>query len=216
MPEFASRHLVLSLAALFLVGTLPTPAAQAGCFRSTDLEEISTQADQIFVGRVRSVRTVMGTADGVEGPVPFQEIEVKVFESWKGHLLLGDRIRLRFPGGPLPEGGMLTVSSSPAVENHLETPNLFFVNLDRYGLDQHGLCFKSQGIYRVEKRPSEEIVIRGVQGHPIAKTTPLMEVKRQTLAVVSRALLEELNLPPDSESTSDPDSSQDLEEGGRR
>ena len=134
----------------------------------------------------RSVRTVMDTAPGVEGLVPFQEIEIKVVDAWKGDGEFGDRITLRVPGGPLPDGGgMLTVSSSPAVENYLDTPSIFFVAEDRFGKGVHGLCHRALGIYRVEKRPQGGALVRGVPGHPIARNAELDQVREQVREVVA-------------------------------
>lgn len=178
------KRLLLPLSGGLLLMLLLGSSVESTCFDDVSLNTLTRDATRIVVGRVRGTRTVLGTVRGVEGEVPFQEIDFKVFDSWKGTDKVGDRITLRFPGGTLPDGSMLTVSTSPAVEDVSDSPALLFLDNDCFGDGLHGLCHKSLGLYRIEKRPGGPIV-RGKPGHPIRSSHPVSDMLSQVRDIVT-------------------------------
>jgi hypothetical protein len=181
------RPLLLALLPALAMPCILAPPLHGGCFEEVSLDTLARDAGQIVVGRVRKVTTVMEEAPGVEGLVPFQEIEIKVFESWKGDLVFGDRVTLRFPGGTRPDGSMLTVSTSPATEDLLDGPQLLFIQEDCFGPGLHGLCHKALGSYSVERRPDGTVVVQGQEGHPVARTHDLRELRERVSEIVPEA-----------------------------
>jgi hypothetical protein len=160
-------------AAIAVAIVLAAGARAYASFRDVPRHELVLAADDVVLVRVDAVRMATGTISAFEGDAAFTEARVSVERSFRGRFLPGESFAFRVPGGTYPDGRLLMVSTSPALEGYEGGRALVFVERDAYGPGLHGLAHKALGLYHVESSLGGPDVVRGTTGYPISRDLPV-------------------------------------------